>query len=73
MNDSIVPLVHRRMSQHNECVILCPRLFYFKYQSDDGAESMINKRHGRSLGRDISERFGEKGSVCGPVQGAVLA
>ncbi|MBR3291681.1 MAG: N-acetylmuramoyl-L-alanine amidase [Bacteroidales bacterium] len=39
----------------------------------DGAESMINKRHGRSLGRDISERFGEKGSVRGPVQGAVLA
>lgn len=27
----------------------------------------------RSLGRDISERFGEKGSVRGPAQGVVLA
>ena len=38
-----------------------------------------NARHNRivmlglRLGRDISERFGEKGSVCEPVQGAVLA
>ena len=51
------------------------------YESSDSKYFCDNKRQprqrkkasGRSLGRDISERFGEKGSVRGLVQEAVCA
>ena len=56
-------------SLHNECVILWPQL---KYQSDDGAESMIKGKGGVWGGTFLSDL--EKKGVCGgPVQGAVLA